>query len=236
MECVNKNEREAVDKLDYYLKELIDTKDESKIKKAQLISYWIKDYCKYLKAEETYNPKLQENYKRGDVIKVNLGFNIGNEEGGLHYAIVVNNPTKSSGTVTIIPLTSKKENAKYNSATVNLGYDIIKNLEEKLLKTMEQLLKIQEELNEDILEKTNKTKNKELNKIITELNKYIKESKKLKLNESIALVGNIVTVSKQRIYTPTIQNKFLKGVKLSEEQLDLIDKKIIELYTKPSKI
>ena len=51
------------------------------IKKASLISYWLKDYVRYLKSEDTFNPLKQENYKRGDVVKINLGFNIGSEEG-----------------------------------------------------------------------------------------------------------------------------------------------------------
>ena len=48
-------------------------------------------------------------FKRGDIIKVNLGYNIGNELGGLHYCVVINkfdNPF--NGTLNVIPLTSKK--------------------------------------------------------------------------------------------------------------------------------
>lgn len=50
-------------------------------------------------------------YKRGSIIKANLGFNVGNEEGGLHYCIVLDKTNAlSSGTLTVIPLTSIKEN------------------------------------------------------------------------------------------------------------------------------
>lgn len=48
---------------------------------------------------------------------------------------------------------------------------------------------------------------------------------------SIALVGQISTISKIRIYNPAKQNDSLKGIKLRPEQLDLLDAKIIELYT-----
>ena len=48
-------------------------------------------------------------YKRGDIVKLNFGFNIGSEYGGLHYAIVINNKNPhSSSVVTVIPLTSQK--------------------------------------------------------------------------------------------------------------------------------
>ena len=53
-------------------------------------------------------------YSRGDVIKVNLGFNIGNELGGLHYCIVLNKYDNTrNGALNVIPLTSRKDNKKY---------------------------------------------------------------------------------------------------------------------------
>ena len=49
-------------------------------------------------------------FKRGDIVKVNLGFNVGKEMGGLHYCVVINKyDNNSSGTLNVIPLTSKKE-------------------------------------------------------------------------------------------------------------------------------
>ncbi len=32
-------------------------------------------------------------YKRGEIVKVHLGFNVGSEEGGLHYAVVLDKKT-----------------------------------------------------------------------------------------------------------------------------------------------
>ena len=62
--------------------------ENNNLKKANLLSYWFEDFAKYNLAEETFNPKLLKKYKRGSIIKANLGFNVGNEEGGLHYCIV----------------------------------------------------------------------------------------------------------------------------------------------------
>lgn len=58
-------------------------------KKASILSYWLDDYMRMLKKEETFNPRKLKRYKRGEIVKVHLGYNIGNEEGGLHYAIVL---------------------------------------------------------------------------------------------------------------------------------------------------
>ena len=83
-------------------------------KKSELISYWIYDFSVYHDEERCFNIAKSGVYSRGDVIKVNLGFNIGNELGGLHYCVVLNKYDNTrNGTLNVIPLTSKKENKKY---------------------------------------------------------------------------------------------------------------------------
>lgn len=229
---IQKNKEKSIKKLEQYLQELLDSDKVEYHKKVDLLSYWIKDYTNYIKSEKQFEPLKQENYKRGNIVKVNLGFNIGSEQGGLHYAIVINNPDKSSNTLTIVPLTSAKNQYKINKSTVNLGTSIMQNIILKLKTISEELAITFEKLQ---LIENNVTKEKEIKKLekkLVELNKYINEAKKIKKSDSIALVGNITTISKQRIYTPTLSNKFLKGISISNEQLDLIDKKIIELYTK----
>ena len=49
---------------------------------------------------------------------------------------------------------------------------------------------------------------------------------------SIALVNQITTISKQRIYYPKTAKDLLARVHLSNDSLDLLDKKLIELFTK----
>lgn len=231
-EKIEKNKNEAIKKLDNFIEELIENDAERDSKKANLISYWLKEYARYIKSEKTFDPKKQENYKRGDIVKVNLGFNIGNEEGGLHYAIVVNNPDKSSGLVTIIPLTSRKNTTSLHYSEVSLGRSLVTNILSKLrylADNLEIAVKDSEKI-ENMDERI--TERDKLKRTCIELKKYIEETFRMKNDESVALVGNITTISKQRIYTPTIKNKFLKGISISEDQLDLIDNKIIELYTK----
>ena len=47
---------------------------------------------------------------------------------------------------------------------------------------------------------------------------------------SIALITQITTISKIRIYDPLHADSTLSGIRLSSEQLDLIDNKIKEFY------
>lgn len=56
------------------------------------------------------------------------------------------------------------------------------------------------------------------------------EINKAKLG-SIALVGQITTISKIRIYDPKTNFDILSNVKLSNEKLDRIDQEIISNFT-----
>ena len=201
--------------------------ENNNFKKANLLSYWFEDFAKYNLAEETFNPKLLKKYKRGSIIKANLGFNVGNEEGGLHYCIVIDKSNAlSSGTLTVIPLTSIKENKKYNSTTLNLGDEIYLNLK-KICDNMSQ--KLSKEY-EDIW-KLPTEKVEQFNIDFKYIKKVEKEISKMKKG-SIALVSQITTISKQRIYDPKTSSDILANLRVSNNTLDLIDSKIKELFIK----
>ena len=60
---------------------------------------------KNFKNEKQFDPKKLIKYRRGNIVSVHLGYNIGSEQGGLHYGLVIdNNNEKSSKVITIIPL------------------------------------------------------------------------------------------------------------------------------------
>lgn len=201
--------------------------DNNNFKKANLLSYWFEDFSKYNLAEETFNPKLLKKYKRGSIIKANLGFNVGNEEGGLHYCIVLDkNNALSSGTLTVIPLTSIKENKKYSSSTLNLGNEIYLNLK-KICDTMSQKLS-QEYQN---IWELSAEKVEQFNIDFKYIKKVEKEISKMKKG-SIALVSQITTISKQRIFDPKTSSDILANLRVSDNTLDLIDLKIKELFLK----
>lgn len=201
--------------------------DNNHLKKANLLSYWFEDFAKYNLAEETFNPRLLKKYKRGSIIKVNLGFNVGSEEGGLHYCIVLDKSNAlSSGTLTVIPLTSIKENKKYNSTTLNLGDEIYLNLK----KIYDNMFKKLSEEYENIWQLPAE-KVEQFNIDFKYIKKIEKEISKMKKG-SIALISQITTVSKQRIYDPKTSSDILANLRVSNNTLDLIDSKIKQLFIK----
>lgn len=74
-------------------------------------------------------------------------------------------------------------------------------------------------------------KNKLLNlqKELKRMSKIIKEADRMK-DGSIALVNQITTISKIRIYDPKSQYDVLNGIKISTDNLDAINNKIKEQF------
>lgn len=68
----------AINQIDSMLSHFIENED---FKKVHLLSYWFGDYTKYIIDENEFSPNSLKKYKRGSIIKANLGFNIGSEEG-----------------------------------------------------------------------------------------------------------------------------------------------------------
>ena len=198
----------------------------SEYKKSELLAYWIHDYAVYHDAERDFDITKSGVFHRGVIIKVNLGFNIGNELGGLHYCVVLNkkdNP--KNGVLNIVPLTSKKVNKRYPRSCVNLGnelYNILnQNIEKENMRLNKLLIKLDDF--EEIPKSIQDSISKEM-KYINQLSKSIDKYKK----ESIVLINQITTISKQRIFFDVV----LKNVRLSNESLDLIDEQIIKFFTK----
>ena len=61
--------------------------------------------------------------------------------------------------------------------------------------------------------------------------KINKEVQKMKYG-SIAIINQIRVISKQRIYDPKKESDILSGIKLSNENLDLIDDKMKKMFIK----
>lgn len=131
-EDVIQNKKDALKSLNKLLESYINDPTGKHLKKANLISYWLKDYVQYIHYEETFEPAKNISYKRGNIVKVNFGFNVGSEYGGLHYAIVLDNHNShNSPVVTVIPLTSIKDNKPVHSNSVELGNEIYRSLKIK---------------------------------------------------------------------------------------------------------
>lgn len=247
-EDVVKNKNEAITKLNEYLDSCL-LGDNKHIKKTNLLSYWLKDYVGYIEDEDTFDSSKLKEYSRGDIIKVNLGFNVGNEEGGLHYCVVLDKKNaKSHSTLTVVPLSSLKPTTKPSKTSVPLGNEIYVNLfhkftvlldeAKKVLDDSKKELKEVELLPEDTEEQQivknfrhdNVIKALEKNELrLSLLEKIDNELSQMK-DGSIALINQITTVSKQRIYNPKKDFDILSGIKLSKENMNLIDEKIKKFY------
>lgn len=129
---------QAISDLSGFLDSLIESPDD--LKRADLISYWLKDFQVYISREKSFDPSRIKSYKRGDVIKVNLGFNVGSEQGGLRYAIVLDKNNKhNSKTITVIPLTSQKEEKQIYERDIDLGRELYNRLKAKYDSALETL-------------------------------------------------------------------------------------------------
>ena len=225
---ITKHKNLTIAKITGFMDKLLETDPA----KADKLCYWLEQYTDYLETEASFSPKNLKSYKRGEVIKANLGFNIGSEEGGLHYCVVLekNNPVNSS-VVTVVPLTSVKPHTDVNKLNGNKIY-LGNSLQSKLKEKQE---KIEKNLNETISQLANAA-SEEIDQIMNKAMFFLnqrdainKEIDRMK-SGSIALVGQITTISKLRIYDPKKNKDVLANIKLPNEYLDKIDTEIKHLF------
>ena len=217
-----------------YVKELM----QKDYKKAAILVYWLRDYLGYIKNEKTFKPRQLITYKRGQIVFVNFGFRVGQEIGGLHYAIVLDvKNSKGNTTLTVIPLKSKKDkDTTYQSIyMVSLGsilIDLLIDKADRMSTAINQeaviLAKTHyvDEINSDkSIQNKIKTLRKQYNDAISVL-KYFKNLK----SESMADIGQITTISKQRIKGPVRSDDVLANVILPDKLMKQLEDKIKFLY------
>ena len=272
-EDVIQNKKQAIKKLNSMLEGFINNPSGQRLKKANLLSYWIKDYVRMINFEEEFDPTRNISYKRGNIVKVDFGFNIGAEYGGLHYGIVLdNNNAHNSPVVTVIPLTSIKNDKQVHFNSVELGNEIYRSLKIKYDTISKALKEEQEEIGKELAlfqalvnlatQTANELKAGELDpkkfeQKLSDAQKYLDASNELQhiweqkeqhnkeqqdyLNKigleisrmkegSIALVNQITTISKIRIFDPRNLKGVLSGISLSEENMEKINEKMKKLY------
>ena len=233
--------------------------DDTKLRKADLLCKWIKDYVAFIGFEEKFDPCKNISYRRGDIVKVNFGFNIGAELGGVHYAVVIDNKNdRASNTVTVIPMSSIKDNSNISRFDLNIGSEFYNTMAAKydsLLKEMcshrDELIEIFKEIkyyvggsfdnnivqeeNPDQIPVTDSSFTK-LNDKIRLLNKDITILEKNRYEIGMMKGGSIIkpkqirTISKMRIWIPKTPKDPLYGVKLSDSTMDKLNEKIKEFF------
>lgn len=200
----------------------IKDKMKTDYKHAALLVYWLDEYLTYLKAEKTFNPSMNITYRRGQIVFINFGYRIGTELGGNHYAVVIDTKnSRYSNTITVVPLKSKKAKVtKYSEIYhVPLG-DCLGNM------ICDKSRNLYNELEQS--QTTSNTDKKKL-KLIRIANATMTYAQKLN-KESVADIGQIITVSKQRIITPCHSKEPLANIILPKELMSLIDARLTKLY------
>lgn len=217
------HKKSAMAKIEAYIDHLINTNTNT----ADKFCYWLEEYATFLNYEHQFVPQKLKRYKRGEFVKANLGFNIGSEEGGLHYCVVIDkNNNLSSPVITVVPLTSLKgarDTSKMRTGEVFIGNDFYLHMEDKRQKTLNLITEITEKLSCD--EENAEKHLTEINDITVQLKNLVQEIAKMK-SGSIALVGQITTISKIRIYNPKNKHDVLANIRLSPYILDKIDSEI----------
>ena len=239
---VIQHKKRAIRKINNLFESYITSRDPNLLKKTDLLSYWFEEFVNYIYAEDSFQPQRLLSYKRGDIIRVNLGFRVGNEMGGLHYAVVIENKNAhSSGVITIIPLSSTDGKTVHDN-NVDIGVELYSKAEAQRLRLLDDAKKGLTETTDllnalrtaknnsddvnDALE-TITQKQSEIKKTLAIINRYDNELRRMKSGR-MAVVNQITTISKQRIYTPKKSVDFLYNVSLSDTAMDKITKKLSE--------
>ena len=249
------HKKSAIKKYNNMLEKLLSTNDPKLIKKVDTLSYWLETYTNYLSFENNFDPKKMLNYKRGDVIRVNFGYNVGAELGGLHFAAVLDSDSKhSSKVLTVIPLSST-DGRKVHERSVDLGSELYTKIINQYNKMLNEIKEHEKESqnainavkeffslitdasqidNEGLVRITKIVEEQEIKQQKIENEIASLEQQKLEIESlkkgSMAITNQITTISKQRIYVPKHSGDFLHNVSLSSAAMTKINEKIKSLY------
>ncbi len=82
---------------------------------------WLICKTELVKNEKTFDSTKLPSYRRGELIFLDLGFNVGEEYGGKHYAIVLRDSRNNHGKVLLMPITSQEPKSKHLPIYVEIG-------------------------------------------------------------------------------------------------------------------
>lgn len=217
-----KSQRILLRKYARHMRYLVD----KKYKNAALLTYWLFDYLRYLQMEDTFNPRFNIKYQRGQIVYVNFGYRIGSELGGCHYAIVLDvKNSKTNSQVTVIPLKSKREKETPYSAVYHV--DIQSEIFRLLLSKAKEIGRIERE---KLQQSTTPYDIKRVKKQLDIADSVIDFAEEKMNKSSVADLGQICTISKIRIVHPTKTRDPLSGICLSDESMRRIEDKLHFLF------
>ncbi|WP_424349633.1 type II toxin-antitoxin system PemK/MazF family toxin [Latilactobacillus sp. 5-91] len=193
------------------------------------LPYWLKKVAyRYEKEFDNDFPTKYYHYKRGTVIRVDFGVNMGSEFCGIHFAIVLDKKDNArKRTLTVVPLTSKEKAGRFPlgkevfNQTISILTLRVKELKEKTT----QLLK---KNNDNPIE--SRVEYDSINQELDQL-AYVVDIYKEFDKASYVRTSDITTISKFRIkrinkYDPSGK------IQLNSVQMTEISNKLMELYIK----
>ncbi len=197
---------------------------------------WLNKYLKFLKSERTFNPNYLPVYEQGSIIKLDLGFNVGSEHGGVHFGVVLNkDDSKRNNVLTILPLSSKKsDSSKGNKYKIDLGNEFYNLVELKFNNIIQQYELDLKDIDKDLESANSKESFKLLRQKLNKTSKRLEEAKRVKLSldylkiGTFGLVSQITTVSKIRISDPIKIDSSLYGIKYCNNTMQKINNKILK--------
>lgn len=105
-------------------------------------------FIKEIDMAKNNTKKIYKQYKRGTIVRVNFGVNVGSELCGPHFAIVLNkNDSKNNKNLQVVPLSSKK-----NRHRIAIDKEIFEKITENLISKTKEILEIDNEMQLSVLE------------------------------------------------------------------------------------
>lgn len=214
------NNNNRIDKAAKRFKEITKPDSYHYQQKFKYLPNWLDSTSYYYQKEANKRlPQKYYYYKRGTIIRVNFGTNLGSEFSNIHFAIVLDkkdSPNKK--TLTVLPLTSKQKSDRFS-----LGGEIFNQTIILLIQQMQQVKKKLDKLRDE-----DSPDFKEIGKDISDLHRVVDLYSRYNKNSFVRL-SDITTISKLRIER---LNRFDPSgkIRLSNQQMALISYELLKLY------
>lgn len=145
-EEIIQHKKRAIRKVNSLFESYLSSDDSKLLKKVDLLSYWLEEYTSYIQQENMFDSNRLLRYSRGNVIRVNFGFNVGKELGGLHLAVVLDDDNKrNADVITVIPLSST-DGKTVHPRSVDLGMELYERIFSQFTNMLEDTKKNLSEL------------------------------------------------------------------------------------------
>lgn len=107
------------------------------IQNSKKIGNWLEKQSHIFKSESNNIILNKPNFKRGQIIKVDFGVNMGSELSNTHFAIVLNNDDNNNvDNITVIPLTSKTGYKRLYIGNVLKDFEKDKKIMDEIIKNI----------------------------------------------------------------------------------------------------